>query len=130
MSRIDVYLSNIGRFQFLSLILLRVFKFHFSGWSTLLFIEVELSESNTKECSNSILFSFKIPGHPFAFQKHFIELKRFFARRLVPVGFRCKLMLPGFLALIFLLSIISISSRGEFAGWEFSGCEFSWGEFN
>ena len=58
----------------------RAFKFLFSGWSTLLFIEVGISESNTKGCSGSILFSFEIPGHAFAFQKLFIELKRFLAR--------------------------------------------------
>ena len=100
----------ISRFWFFSLILVRGFKFLFSGWSKVLFIEVGISESNTKGCSGSILFSFMIPGHPFAFQKLFIELKRFLARRLVPVGFRCKPLLPRFLALIFLLSIMSISS--------------------
>ena len=108
----------IGRFRFSSLILVRAFKFLFSGWSTLLFIEVGISESNTKGCSGSILFSFEIPGHPFAFQKLFIELKRFLARRLVPVGFRCKPLLPRFLALIFLLSIMPISSwRRWFVRW-------------
>ena len=100
----------IGQLRFFGLILVRLFKFLFSGWSTLLFIEVGISESNTKGCSGSILFSFEIPGQSFAFQKLFIELKRFLARRLVPVGFRCKPLLPRFLALIFLLSIMSISS--------------------
>ena len=100
----------IGRFQFFSLTLVRTFKFLFSGWSTLLFIEVGTSESNTKWCSGSIFFSFMIPGHPFAFQKLFKKLKRFFARRLVPVGFRCNPLLPRFLALIFLSSIMFISS--------------------
>ena len=51
----------IGWFQFFSLILIRAFKFIFSGWSTLLFIEVGISESNTKGCSSLILFPFKIP---------------------------------------------------------------------
>ena len=54
----------------------------------------------------------------FCFSKTFIELKRFLARRLVPVGFRCKPLLPRFLALIFLLSIMSISSwRKWFVRW-------------
>ena len=73
----------VERFRFFSLILVRVFKFLFSGWSLLLFIEVGILESNTKGCSGSILF------FPFAFQYFFMELKRFFSRRLVPVGFRC-----------------------------------------
>ena len=108
----------IGRFQFFSLTLFRTFKFLFSGWSTLLFIEVGTSESNTKGCSGSIFFLFMTPGHPFAFQKLFIELKRFFARRFVPVGFRCNPLLPRFLALIFLSSILSISSwRGWLVSW-------------
>ena len=110
--------SIIDRFRFFSLILVRAFKFLFSGWPTLLFIEVGISESNTKWCSGSILFWFKIPGHPFAFQKLFIEFTRFFTRRLVPVGFRCKPLLPKFLALIFLQSIMSISSwRRWFVSW-------------
>ena len=98
----------IGRFRFFSLILVRAFTFLFSSWSSLLFIEVDTSESNTEGCSGSTLFSFTIPGHPFAFQKPFIELKRFFARRLVPIGFTGKPLLPIFLALIFLLSKMSI----------------------
>ena len=68
--------------------------------------------------SGSTLFSFEIPGHPFAFQKLFIELKRFLTRRLVPVGFRWKPLLPRFLALIFLSSIMPISSwRRWFVSW-------------
>ena len=100
----------IGRFRFFSLILVRAFKFLFSDWSTLLFIEVDISESNTKGCLVSILFLFIIPGHPFTFQILFIELEIFFARRLLPVGFRCKPLLPRFLAFIFLLTKMSISS--------------------
>ena len=100
----------IGRFRFFSLILVRPFKFLFSSWSSLLFIELGIAEQNTEECPGSILLSFMIPGHPFTFQKLLIELKRFFARRLELVGFRCKPFLLRFLALIFLLSIMSISS--------------------
>ena len=48
----------------------------------------------------------------------------------MPVGFRWKHFLPRFPALIFLLSILSISSHEEFEGWEFLGCEFSWGEID
>ena len=101
----------IGWFWFLSLILVRSFKFFLPGSCTQLFIDVGISESTTKECSGSILFSFIVPGRPFAFQKLFIELKRFFTKRLVPVGFGCKPLLPRFLALIFLLSIMPISIR-------------------
>ena len=57
---------------------------------------------------SSILSSFMIPGHPFTYQKNFIELKRFSARRVILVGFRCKPLLPRFLALIFLLSVMPI----------------------
>ena len=108
----------IGQFRIFSLILVRAFKCLFSGWSTLSFIEVGISESNTEGCSGSTLFSSKIPGHPFAFQKLFIELKRFLARQLEPVGFRYKPLLPRYLALIFLLSIMYISSwRRWFVSW-------------
>ena len=46
------------------------------------------------------------------------RVKKFFARRLVLVEFRCKPLLPRILALIFLLSIMSISSwRGWLVSW-------------
>ena len=91
--------------------LVRDFKFIFSGWSTLLFIEMDVLESNTEGCSGSgAIVYISDTWTSFAFQKRFIGIKRFFARRLVPVGFRYKLLLPRFLALIFLLSIMSISS--------------------
>ena len=48
------------------------------------------AESNTEGSSVSILLSFKVPGNPSTFQKLNIGLKRFFTRRLVPVGFRCE----------------------------------------
>ena len=101
---------TLGQFRFFSLILGRTFKILFSGWPLLLFIEVGIAESNTEGCSGSILLSLMIPGHPFTFQKLFIELKIFFPRQVVPVGFRCKPLLPRFIALIFLLSIMSISN--------------------
>ena len=83
----------IGRFRFFSLTLVRAFLF--SGWSQLLFSEVGIGEPSTEGCSGSILLSFMILGHPFAFQKHFIQFKRFLARRLAPVGFRCKPLLTS-----------------------------------
>ena len=86
------------------------FKFLFSAWSSLSLIEVGNVESNTQGCSRSIFLSFMILWHPLAFQKGFIELKRFSLRRLVPVEFRCKPLLPRFLVLILLLSIMSLSS--------------------
>ena len=46
----------------------------------------------------------------FCFSKTFYKAKRFFASRLMSGGFRCKPLLPRFLTLIFLLSIMSISS--------------------
>ena len=64
----------IGRFWFFSLILVRAFKVLFSGWSALLFIEVGISESNTKGWSGSILFSFEIPDYLFAFPKTFYRV--------------------------------------------------------
>ena len=83
--------SIIGRFWFFSLVLIRAFKFLLSCWSSLLFIEAGIVES-------------------FYFSKTFYRASRFFARRLVPVVFSCKPLLRRFLASIFLLSIISISS--------------------
>ena len=108
---------GIGRFRFSSLILVKTFKLLFSGWSSLLFIEVGIAESSTKGYSGSIFLSFMIPRHPFTFQELFIELKRFFPRRLVPVGFRYKPFLPRFLALIILLSIMSVSSQRRLVSW-------------
>ena len=96
------------RFLFFSLVLVRILKFLFLGWSSLLPIEVGIAESSTGRSSSLILLSFMIPGHPFS--KFFILFIKFFARRLVSVGFICKPLSPRFLALIFVLSIMSVSS--------------------
>ena len=86
-----------------------LFQFRGKNWTEQWAIEIMMYK--VRKCIiGSILLSFMIPEHSFAFQKLFIELKRFFARRLTPVGFRCKPLLASFVALIFLLSILSISS--------------------
>ena len=88
-------------------------------------VKAESEELDSEGCSDSILLSFMILGHLFFFsgtfyrvlkvffartfyRVYFIESKSFFAIRL-PAGFRCQILLPRFLPLIFVLSITSKS---------------------
>ena len=107
---IEIMMYKARKIWLYDFIITTEMSFCHSAWSSLLFIKVGIEEWNTEGCSGSILLSFLIPGHSCTFQELFVGLKIFFARQLVPGGFRCKPFVPRFLALIFLLSIIYISS--------------------
>ena len=103
--------SIIRQFRFWSVIFWSgLLNFFFQDGSRYYLLRWAFQKQILKDAQVQYSFQVVIPAHPFAFQKFFIELKRFVAIKLLSVGFRCKPLLPRFLALIFLLSVMSISS--------------------